>query len=128
MDDGLHFTPEGHQLVFELVSKTIEENFPGMRKENADFDAPSWADIEKDTSKIYRLLHSRSRCFTLADISLICFSFQIVVPKQTKWEKEDNLWRYGFLHLESIAAVLVTKFRSSSKLENVDSQRIQMIV
>ena len=54
MDDGLHFKPEGHQLLFDLVSKTIEENFPEMRKENVDFDAPNWADVEKDTKTINR--------------------------------------------------------------------------
>ena len=54
MDDGLHFTAEGHQLVFDLVSQTIEENFPEMKKKNVDFDGPSWADIEKDTKQIDR--------------------------------------------------------------------------
>lgn len=49
LNDGLHLTPAGNQLVGKLVLRAISENFVELQPEKMKWDLPEWcalADIE----------------------------------------------------------------------------------
>lgn len=45
-DDGLHFTADGNQVVFDKVIETIRKEYPSLAFENLPLHFPHWDSVD----------------------------------------------------------------------------------
>lgn len=57
--DGLHFSTEGNQFVFQQVRATIEEHFPDIRPDELPTHMPTWWEVDaQDPGAIFKSLQN----------------------------------------------------------------------
>eukprot|EP00195_Chlamydomonas_chlamydogama_P005506 CAMPEP_0202896324 /NCGR_PEP_ID=MMETSP1392-20130828/5346_1 /ASSEMBLY_ACC=CAM_ASM_000868 /TAXON_ID=225041 /ORGANISM="Chlamydomonas chlamydogama, Strain SAG 11-48b" /LENGTH=254 /DNA_ID=CAMNT_0049581637 /DNA_START=243 /DNA_END=1007 /DNA_ORIENTATION=- len=60
-NDGLHFTVEGNQMVYDVLQRTINTTYPELRSENLAPQFPNWDAIDlADPASTFKEAYSKS--------------------------------------------------------------------
>lgn len=66
LNDGLHLTPAGNELVGRLVLEAVAQNFDNLRPEAIPFDVPEWGELAEigadgDAAKAVAAYHAAKK-------------------------------------------------------------------